>query len=77
MLVVACDYYKELFGFEAQPNMHLGSDFWDPDDLVTELENEALEKPFSEDEVKEAIFGSYANGAPGPDGLSFLFYQTF
>jgi hypothetical protein len=77
MQVVACDYYKELFGFEDRPNMHLGSDFWDPDDLVTELENEALEKPFSEEEVKEAILGSYANGAPGPDGLSFLFYQTF
>lgn len=27
--------------------------------------------------MKEAIFGSYANGAPGLDGLSFLFYQTF
>jgi hypothetical protein len=40
-------------------------------------ENSALEQPFSEEEVRLAIFGSYANGAPGPDGLSFLFYQTF
>jgi hypothetical protein len=28
-------------------------------------------------EVKEAMFRSYAEGAPGPDGFSFLFYQVF
>ena len=32
---------------------------------------------FSEDEIKEAIFSCYAEGAPEPDGLSFLFYQKF
>jgi hypothetical protein len=45
--------------------------------LVTPEENELLEKPFSEEEVKAAISGCYANGAPEPDGLSFLVYQTF
>jgi hypothetical protein len=25
----------------------------------------------------KAVFGSYADGAPGPDGLSFMFYQNF
>ena len=35
-----------------------------------------MEAPFSE-EVKEAVFGSYAEGAPGPDGFSFPFYQKF
>ena len=29
------------------------------------------------DEIKEAVFGSYAAGAPSPDGFSFLFYQKF
>jgi len=41
------------------------------------LENEMLEAPFSESEIKEAVFDSYADGAPGPDGFSFLFYQHF
>jgi hypothetical protein len=36
-----------------------------------------LDADFSEKEVKEAVFGSYADGAPGPDGFSFLFYQKF
>jgi hypothetical protein len=33
--------------------------------------------PFSEKEIKEAVFSSYAEGAPRPDGLSFMFYQKF
>ena len=36
-----------------------------------------LQKLFSEEEVKEALFGSYSHGAPGPDGFSFLFLQQF
>jgi hypothetical protein len=35
-----------------------------------------LEREFSE-EVKRAIDESYAEGAPDPDGFSFLFYQKF
>jgi len=27
--------------------------------------------------VRETVFGSYAEGSPGPDGFSFLFYQAF
>jgi hypothetical protein len=34
-----------------------------------------LDERFSEQEVKDAVFGSYAEGAPGPDGFPFLFYQ--
>jgi hypothetical protein len=33
-----------------------------------------LEAPFSE-EVKEAVFGFYTEGVPGPDGFSFLFIR--
>ena len=36
-----------------------------------------LVAPFSETEIKEAIFSCYPEGAPGPDGLPFLFYQKF
>ena len=77
MLEVANSYYKTLFCFENKHNICLGPSFWEEDDLVTEEENERLQSNFFEEEIKEAIFGSYAHGAPGPDGLSFLFYQTF
>lgn len=45
--------------------------------MVTVEENESLVGPFLESEIKEAIFSSYAEGAPGPNGLPFLFYQKF
>jgi hypothetical protein len=40
-------------------------------------ENVVLEAPFREDEVRHANSSSYAEGAPRPDGLTFLFYQKF
>jgi hypothetical protein len=33
--------------------------------------------PFSNEEIREAIFSSYSEGAPVLDGLPFLFYQNF
>lgn len=51
--------------------------FWSVDEQVTAEENEILDKDFSEDEIKNAVFQSYADGALGPDGFPFLFYQTF
>jgi hypothetical protein len=44
---------------------------------VTQEENMDLEREFFEEEVKKAIDESYAEGAPGPDGFSFMFYQRF
>ena len=76
MLEHAVNFYKNLFGEEPSNGVRLKDDFWDEDDLVTVDENEALQVPFTEDEVRNAVFSSYAEGAPGPDGLPFLFYQT-
>ena len=48
--------------------------FWAEEEKVTLEENLMLQCPFSEEEIKEAVFGSYADGAPGPDGFSFMYY---
>ena len=72
----AVSLYKNLFGEEEESGVKLGSAFWEEEEKVNTEENEFLEAPFYE-EVKEAVFGSYAEGARGPDGFSFLFYQVF
>jgi hypothetical protein len=45
--------------------------------MITAEENSLLKRPFSEEEIRSAVFESYASGSPGLDGLSFLFYQKF
>jgi hypothetical protein len=77
MLKIAIDYYKDLFCLEPRPEIRLKPDFFSDEEKVSIAKNEILGGVFSEEEVKEAVFGSYADGAPGPDGLSFIFYQTY
>jgi hypothetical protein len=77
MLDIASDYYKHLFHFEEGSGFALDSDFFSPDEKVSPDQNLGLESPFTEQEVKKAVFDSYSDGAPGPDGISFMFYQTF
>ena len=77
MSKIAMDYYKDLFAWEPRPKLRLKHDFFSEDEKISEEENLGLGAPFTEEEVRVAVFGSYAEGAPGPDGLSFLFYQSF
>jgi len=44
---------------------------------VSEEENKVLVAPFSEEEVKMAVFYMEHNKAPGPNGFSAEFYQFF
>jgi hypothetical protein len=76
-LRIVVDYYKKLFCWEDKGSFSLQPDFWETKDRVTLEENIALQAPFLEEEVKAAICSSYSEGAPGPDGLSFLFFQKF
>jgi hypothetical protein len=77
MMKIDVNYYKSLFGFEEKLDIYLANDFWSIDDLVSGEQNRILDADFSEKGIREAVFGSYAEGAPGPDGISFLFYQHF
>jgi hypothetical protein len=69
-------FIKSLFGEEENSCVRLDESFWE-EDKVTFSENETLEAPFSQEETRMAIFGSYAEGAPGPDRFPFLFYDVF
>lgn len=77
MMNIAVDYYKNLFAKEVESGVELSQDFWDNEDKVSEDENKLLTAPFSEEEIKAALFSCYAEGAPRPDGLSFIFYHKF
>jgi hypothetical protein len=74
---VATQYYKSLFKYESRPNLSLGEIFFLGRDKLNGEEKEALEEEFTEEEVKNDVFGSYSVGASGLDGISFMFYQKF
>jgi hypothetical protein len=44
---------------------------------VSNEENAFLTAPFTEEEVRKAIFEMEHNKAPGPDGFLAEFYHTF
>jgi hypothetical protein len=77
MLDIDKDYYKELFGAQDRHDIRLMEKFVLPEEKVTPEENDMLGSRFSLEEVKEVVFDSYADEAPGPDGLSFFFYQKY
>lgn len=58
-------------------NIRIAADFWMGEDMVTAEENYLLTSPFSEKEIKEVVFSCYSDGAPGPDRISFMFYQKY
>jgi hypothetical protein len=66
MLKHAMQFYKAPFGKEAWMNIKLGDEFWSEEEKISSEENERLEAVFTKEEIKEAVFGSYAKGAPGP-----------
>ncbi|KAJ9557471.1 hypothetical protein OSB04_012085 [Centaurea solstitialis] len=44
---------------------------------LSDAQQQLLEAPFSELEVKQAIWDCGGDKSPGPDGFSLLFYKTF
>ena len=71
------EYYKDLLGSTGHLFGSLGPNFWNIDEQLTTLEKWDLERSFTEEELKHAVFASEPNGAPGPDGFTFKFYQFF
>lgn len=44
---------------------------------VSSDQNSALDMPFTEDEIKRALFSMHHDKSPGPDGMNPAFFQSF
>lgn len=71
------DFYKSLFGTEQAPKIFLSQEIWSNRGRLEEGDNEQLPKPFSMEEIEEALKGMKTNISPGPDGLPVSFYKQF
>jgi hypothetical protein len=71
------NYYKDLFGPPEFSEVTLVEDQNLDIPQVSPEENDILISPFTESEVKEAVFQMEHNKAPGPDGFPAEFYQVF
>ena len=67
-------YYKGLFGAPEEGNFSLDENRIDDISQVSNEENAFLTAPFTEDEVRKAVFQMEHNKAPGPDGFTAEFY---
>ena len=68
------DFYKNLFGSEEPSRIHLQDNFWSGMGLVDEVDKELLIKDFTLLELERAVKDMKPDSAPGPDGLSTLFF---
>jgi mannosylglycoprotein endo-beta-mannosidase len=71
------NYYKNLFGTLEASGISLMENQILDIPQVTQEENDVLIGPFTESEVRAAVFQMEHNKAPGPDGFPAEFYQVF
>lgn len=72
---VAIDYFTELFRSSNPRSYEPVLQSMAP--RVSGEMNDALIRPVSKDEVREAIFSIKADSAPGPDGMTSRFFQKY
>lgn len=71
------NFYKTLLGTPRSTFANLKPNFWDENEMILEDKNTWLVASIIEAVIHRAVFESEAQGAIGPDGLSFAFYQFF
>lgn len=76
LLKHATDYYRSLFGPGEGGDIDIDFSVWPEKSRVNRQENHNLTKPFSEDEIKYALFQMDKNKAVGPDWLPVEFFQV-
>ena len=72
---LAVEYFRDLFTTSDPQDFH--SALRDVPVMISEIMNQRLTKEISPEEVKRALFSLNPDKAPGPDGMTALFYQRF
>ena len=75
LLEHATNFYKELFGPAVGNLCKMKEDMWESREKLSDIDNFILTRPFSETEVKNALFSMKPNKAPGPDNIPIEFFQ--
>ena len=72
---MAVDYFNNLFSTSSP---HAISEVTSQvDSVVSEDMNDSLLATFTEDEIRQALFQMSPSKAPGPDGMTVLFFQKY
>lgn len=72
----ATKYYKNLFGPADSSRLPVSPELFENSTKLTEIDNEELCKPFSEEEIKVALNQMEHNKAAGPDKIPIEFFQV-
>lgn len=70
-------FYKDLFGPNPYRDIILSNNFWHGHGQLSEEGRNRLIEPFTEQEVRNAIFEMKSSSAPGPNGYGTTFFKTF
>ena len=69
------DYYKQLF--TSSTLLDMDAVIYSVDRVVTKGMAQSLTRPYTEEEVKMALFQMYPSKSLGLDGMSLFFFQKF
>lgn len=72
---VAIDYFRTLF--ESTSNGDFSDIFEGFQSRISDTMNEILDREVSKEDVREAVFSIKPGSAPGPDGMTGLFFQKY